>query len=72
MNCVLFSENFSTDTSFEQKRFVPQVLTHGLFNRLQMWRSIALLKYDLQLHFIHFLPSYEIEMDIWANLKKKK
>lgn len=30
MNCVLFSENFSTDTSFEQKRSVPQVLTHEL------------------------------------------
>lgn len=30
MNCVLFSENFSTDTSFEQKGFVPQVLTHEL------------------------------------------
>lgn len=30
MNCVLFSENYSTDTSFEQKGFVPQVLTHEL------------------------------------------
>lgn len=30
MNCVLFSENVSTDTSFEQKGFVPQVLTHEL------------------------------------------
>lgn len=30
MNCVLFSGNFSTDTSFEQKGFVPQVLTHEL------------------------------------------
>ena len=41
------------------------------FNRLQMWRSIALLKYDLQLHLIHFPPFHEIEMDGWANLKNK-
>ena len=37
------------------------------FNRLQMWRSIARLKYDLQLHLIHFPPFHEIEMDGWAN-----
>lgn len=68
--CAIFWEFLHWHIFWTEKICSPSSYSWA-FNRLQMWRSIALLKYDLQLHFIHFLPSYEIEMDIWANLKKK-
>lgn len=67
--CAIFWE-FLHWHIFWTERICSQVLTHELSIDFRCGVSIARLKYDLQLHLIHFPPFHEIGDGRLSQLKK--
>lgn len=72
MNCVLFSENFSTDTSFEQKGFVAQVLTHELSIDFRCGEALPSSNTICNCISFTFLPFMKLRWTSGPTIKKKK